>query len=90
MSYGHYFKNVSNLDSIDVYRVLQLFDVRDPCIQHAIKKLMVAGDRGYKDISKDIQEAIISLERWQEMRDEEAVVDETQGRRKTLERLEKL
>ena len=65
----HYHKDVRGLDTIDVYRVLHLFNVSDPCIQHAVKKLLVAGGRGAgKDINKDIQEAIDSLQRWQEMR----------------------
>ena len=64
----HYYKDVSKLQSIDVYRVLSLFNVSDPCIQHATKKLLVAGGRGAgKDITQDIQEAIDSLERWKEM-----------------------
>ena len=66
--HSHYYKDVGNLDSIDVYRVLQLFNVADPCLQHAIKKLLVAGGRGAgKDMQQDIQEAIESLERWQQM-----------------------
>ena len=70
--HSHYFKDVSQLDTIDVYRVLELFNVADPCIQHAVKKLLVAGGRGAgKDINKDIQEAIDSLERWKDMRQEE-------------------
>ncbi|MFZ2172380.1 MAG: hypothetical protein WAW61_22430 [Methylococcaceae bacterium] len=68
----HYYKDVANLNSIDIYRVLELFEVSNPCLQHAIKKLLVAGSRGAgKDINQDIQEAIDSLERWQEMREEE-------------------
>lgn len=63
----HYHKNVSHLDTIDAYRVLERFGVTDPAIQHAIKKLLVAGGRGSKDIQTDIQEAIDSLTRWQEM-----------------------
>jgi len=71
--HGHYFKDVSNLETIDVYRVLELFNVVNPCVQHAIKKLLVAGGRGAgKDMGKDIQEAIDSLQRWQGMRSEEA------------------
>lgn len=71
--HSHYFKDVRGINSIDVYRVLQLFNVTDPCIQHAVKKLLVAGGRGAgKDITRDIKEAIDSLERWQEMRAEEA------------------
>lgn len=68
--YKHYFKDVSNLNYIDIYRVLSLWNVTDPCIQHAVKKLLVAGNRGYKDVEKDIQEAIDSLERWKEMQKE--------------------
>jgi hypothetical protein len=70
--HNHYFKDVSNLNTIDVYRVLHLFNVTDPCIQHAVKKLLVAGGRGAgKDITKDVKEAVDSLNRWTEMRGEE-------------------
>jgi hypothetical protein len=72
--HAHYFKDVSKLSTIDVYRVIELFKIGDPCIQHAIKKLLVAGGRGAgKDINKDIQESIDSLERWKEMRKEDNV-----------------
>lgn len=68
--YSHYYKKVP-YDYVDVYRVLDIFNVTDPCLQHAIKKLLVAGGRGHKDIKKDVQEAIVSLERWKSMRQEE-------------------
>lgn len=69
--HSHYFKPCP-FDAVDVYRVLNLFAVTDPCLQHAIKKLLVAGGRGGgKDISRDIQEAIDTLDRWKEMRAEE-------------------
>ncbi len=71
MKHSHYFRDVSNLTHIDVYRVLQLFGVTDPCLQHAAKKLLVAGGRGAKDIEQDVQEAIDTLTRWQDMRIEE-------------------
>ncbi len=70
--HNHYFKDVSKLQTVDVYRVLNLFNVTDPCIGHAIKKLLVAGGRGAgKSIDKDIAEAIDSLTRWQEMQIED-------------------
>lgn len=69
--YAHYFRSVEGLKEIDVYRVLQLFGVHDPCIQHALKKLIVAGGRGHKDAAKDVAEAIVTLRRWQAMRAEE-------------------
>lgn len=36
------------LTSLDVYDVLIMFDVRDPAVQHAIKKLLACGQRGHK------------------------------------------
>lgn len=59
--------------TIDVYRVLVSFNVTDPCIQHAIKKLLCSGQRnGGKTRAQDVHEAIWSLQRWEEMRAEEA------------------
>lgn len=48
---------------IDVYDVLKAFNVVNPATQHAIKKLLCAGDRGYKDKVQDLQEALASIER---------------------------
>ena len=70
--YSHYYKDVSKLKAVDVYRVLDLFNVVNPCLQHAIKKLLVAGGRGAKDMPKDVREAIVSLERWEAMQHEDA------------------
>ncbi len=71
MKHSHYKKNVAGLSMIDVYRVLDLFGVTDPCIQHAAKKLLATGLRGHKDAARDIQDAIDTLERWKEMRVED-------------------
>lgn len=68
--HSHYFKPVP-FTHIDVYRILELYEVTDPCLQHAIKKLLVAGGRGSKDKYKDVQEAIDTLSRWQDMRAED-------------------
>lgn len=70
--HAHYFKPTP-FGEADVYRVLRMFNVTDPCLQHATKKLLVAGGRGGgKDISRDVQEAIDTLTRWQEMEAEDA------------------
>ena len=72
--HSHYYKNVKHFDTIDVYRVLQLFQVTDAAIAHAVKKLLVAGGRGAgKDMNKDIQEAVDSLQRFLEMQKEDLV-----------------
>lgn len=73
--HSHYFKDVSGLQTVDVYRVLQLFNVTDQALGHSIKKLLCAGGRGVKDQAKDVQEAIDTLVRWKEMRAE----DEARG-----------
>jgi hypothetical protein len=69
--YKHYQKSVEHLKWIDVYRVLVLFGVSNPCLQHAIKKLLCAGQRGAKDERKDIEEAVSSLVRCLEMQTED-------------------
>jgi hypothetical protein len=69
--FNHYFKDVRHLDKIDVYRVLELFEVTDPAIQHAVKKLLCAGKRGAKDGMKDMQEAVAAINRKLEMMDED-------------------
>lgn len=71
MSHDHYKKDVRHLDMIDVYRVIELFDVTHPALQHAMKKVLCAGDRGAKDWEKDVQEAIDSLNRALQMRAED-------------------
>ena len=74
IKYPHYFKSVSHLETVDVYRVLTLFQVNDACIQHAIKKLLCAGDRGDKSMIKDITEARDSLNRHLEMLNEDGLL----------------
>lgn len=71
MKHSHYFRDVAHLNTIDVYRVLELFNVTDQALGHAIKKLLVAGGRGHKNIDKDVGEAIDTLVRWQAMREED-------------------
>jgi len=47
----------------DVYDILKAFDVKNPAIAHAVKKLLTGGKRGYKDIEQDYEEAIASIKR---------------------------
>ncbi|MGP5346119.1 hypothetical protein ACTXLJ_05530 [Psychrobacter celer] len=70
--HSHYHKDVSQYDTIDVYAVCKIFDVQDTsgCLQHAIKKLLVTGGRGYKDRQTDIQNAIDTLNRLLELESE--------------------
>lgn len=65
--YGHYFKDVSHLKKIDVYRVIDLWEITDPALQHALKKVLAAGKRGAKNQLQDVAEAVDSLVRFQDM-----------------------
>lgn len=63
--HSHYFKDVSDFDEVDVYRVCDLFEVNDNsgAIQHALKKLLCSGQRGAKGYRKDLEEARDSIQR---------------------------
>ena len=72
--YDAYFKDVRHLERIDVYRTVELFgcEKHGHAIGHAVKKLLLTGVRtGGKDVEQEVQEAIDSLIRWQEMRRED-------------------
>ena len=72
-THSHYYKPCP-YETLDVYRVISIFGVTDPCIQHALKKLLCSGVRGHKDQEKDIQDVIDTLERWKQMRNEDAEI----------------
>jgi hypothetical protein len=65
--HAHYYKDVGHLEILDVYRVLSLYEVTDPCLAHAVKKLLAAGGRGVKDRNQDVCEAIDSCNRFLQM-----------------------
>jgi len=54
--------------TVDVYRVLDSFNVTDPAIQHALKKMLCTGLRGHKDYLTDLDDAIESLQKAKELR----------------------
>ena len=61
---------------IDVYAVLDAFDVTCPARQHAIKKLLCAGLRGKGDVRQDLLEAADAVTRALQMHDAFATKDE--------------
>ena len=62
MSGNKYQRNINGATA-DVYDVLLAWDVRNPAVQHAIKKLLQPGTRGHKDVITDLREAMASVER---------------------------
>lgn len=65
---------------VDVYAVIDAFDVRCPARQHAIKKLMCSGTRGKGDALQDLHEAADAVARAIQMHESKEM----------LERIEKL
>lgn len=71
--YPKYYKDVSDVEEVDVYHVHQIFNIQDPsgAIQHASKKLLLSGVRtGGKSFYDDIREARDTLNRWLELNSE--------------------
>lgn len=65
-----YLKKITSKDGdgtyifhVDIYDVLQAWEVTNPAIQHAIKKLLQPGQRGHKTREQDLREALVSVER---------------------------
>lgn len=56
---------------IDVYRTLVAFDIKEPELQHSLKKLLCLGIRGKGDYNQDLDEAILGLEKLKERKKQE-------------------
>lgn len=72
-----YIKDISSLEKIDIYRILDLYEVNDHALGHSIKKLLCAGNRGHKDKYQDVFEAYESLGRWLQMYMEDKEIRES-------------
>lgn len=68
--YPMYYKDVSDLDEVDVYQVHYIFKLQDfsGCLHHSSKKILLSGVRtGGKPQYTDIKEARDTLNRWLEI-----------------------
>lgn len=52
--------------TFDFYRLCEILNIKHHAQAHALKKIIRAG-QSIKDIERDINESIDSLERWKEM-----------------------
>jgi hypothetical protein len=59
----HKYQRKLRTETIDVYDVLKAFNVINPAVQHAVKKLLAPGLRGHKTLIQDLDEARISIVR---------------------------
>lgn len=73
-TYSHYYKRLPRGSThVDIYRVIQLFNVPAGPLDHAVKKLLCAGGRGRtaKSYKQDLIEARDSICRALEMLEED-------------------
>ena len=56
---------------VDVYDVLRAWDVRNPALQHLIKKALQPGARGHKTLGQDMADIIASAKRAAELESNE-------------------
>jgi hypothetical protein len=54
---------VSDSGTVDVYDVLEAFNVTCPALQHLAKKALCAGLRGHKDTMTDLLDIKVSADR---------------------------
>jgi len=61
---GNKYRKIMPSVAIDVYDIIKAYEITNPALQHAIKKLLVAGGRGGgKSWKQDLQEAQWSIDR---------------------------
>ena len=70
MTSSKHYDKIYNGIKLDPYRILLVYNIIHPAQQHAIKKLLRAGT-AHKELLQDINEVILTLERWKEMIDED-------------------
>jgi hypothetical protein len=56
---------------LDPYRITQIYDMGDFALQTILKKTLCAGNRGYKDLRKDLEDIITAAQRKLEMLEED-------------------
>lgn len=64
---------------VDVYDVLQAFEVTNPALQHLVKKALAVGQRGHKDAAEDLQDIVDSALRAQELEPPATATSGTSG-----------
>ena len=68
--YRHYVREYNGV-ILDPYRIMDIYQITHPAHQHALKKLLRAG-QSIKDLRQDIKEVKDTLTRWEQMMDEDA------------------
>lgn len=71
--HSHYYRECP-YENIDVYRIIDIFEITCPAAQHILKKVIATGKRGHKDLKRDWEDIVDSAKRKVEMLEEDARV----------------
>lgn len=71
--HSHYYRECP-YENIDVYRIIDIFEITCPAAQHILKKVIATGKRGHKDLQRDWEDIVDSAKRKIEMLEEDARV----------------
>lgn len=66
--------------NIDPYKIADVYGITNHAIFSALKKLLVAGGRGFKDTAQDVADSIGSLQRWKQMQEEQVTLANMVGK----------
>jgi len=66
--------------NLDPYRIADVYGITNHAIFSALKKLLIAGGRGFKDTAQDVADSIGALQRWQEMQEEQTALANEVGK----------
>lgn len=69
---GNKYQKRIRTETVDVYDVLNAYNVTCPAVAHAVKKLLMPGQRGAKNKLQDLAEARQALDRAIQLEDERA------------------
>lgn len=69
--HSHYFRDFP-WEKIDVYRLIEVYEITCPAAQHILKKVIATGKRGHKDLERDWQDILDTAQRKIDMLQEDA------------------
>ena len=68
---GSHYRFEWNGLKLDPYRISLIYKIANPAQQQVLKKVLCAGNRGNKDLRRDIAEIQTACDRWLEILDED-------------------
>jgi len=64
---------------LDPARIAKIYEVKEPMQMAILKKCLLAGHRGHKDLIQDLDDIITAVNRWKEMAEEDRQIEEVRN-----------